>query len=185
VLSTTNPYFTPDGISRTFDLYYKTTRPYERTGRRLRDRHPGVGVRFGVPFTEPTRCSSASGPSDRRSPKANQLPEAYKDQARHLHSADHRLGARQPRQRAGAHEGRLQRFNTELGISGDIALRQADYQFQQYMPLTRQYTLAFNTELGGQGAGWQAVPGASRTSTAVAWARCAASSKAPSAPPPR
>ncbi|EWS65752.1 Ribosomal protein S2 [Hydrogenophaga sp. T4] len=32
MLSTTNPYFTADGISRTFDLYYKTTRPYDAQG---------------------------------------------------------------------------------------------------------------------------------------------------------
>lgn len=29
VFSTTDPYFTRDGISRTVDLYYRTDKPYE------------------------------------------------------------------------------------------------------------------------------------------------------------
>ena len=32
VFSTTNPYFTPEGISRTLDVYYRTDKPYEDQG---------------------------------------------------------------------------------------------------------------------------------------------------------
>jgi len=54
VLSTVDPYFTPDGISRSIDAYYRTTRPYDtqsETGD-YRLITKGTSIRFGVPFTE-------------------------------------------------------------------------------------------------------------------------------------
>ncbi len=52
VLSTVNPYFTADGISRSLDLYYRTTRPLSEQEGDYRLVTPGASIRFGVPFTE-------------------------------------------------------------------------------------------------------------------------------------
>jgi outer membrane protein insertion porin family len=44
-------------------------------------------------------------------------------------------------------------------VAGDVRYLKTSYQFQQYIPLSKKYTLAFNTELGwGKGAGGKAFP---------------------------
>ncbi len=159
VLSTTNPYFTEDGISRTFDLYYKTTRPYDAQGGDYEIATPGVGVRFGVPFTETDTVFFGVGAERVKVQQGDQLPEAYKDQTGTYLPAT--IGwARDSRDSALVPTtGRMQRLNTEFGLGGDRRYAKMTYQFQQYVPLSRQYTLAFNTELGvGKGLGGKAFP---------------------------
>ena len=51
VFSTTNPYFTPEGISRTLDVYYRTDKPYEDQGGNYQLVTTGTSVRFGVPLS--------------------------------------------------------------------------------------------------------------------------------------
>ena len=48
VFSTTNPYFTPEGISRTLDVYYRTDKPYEDQGGNYQLVTTGTSVRFGA-----------------------------------------------------------------------------------------------------------------------------------------
>ena len=56
--------------------------------------------------------------------------------------------------------GRFQRLAGEVGVAGDARYLRGNYQFQQYVPLNKQFTLAFNGEAGlGQGPGRPAVPG--------------------------
>lgn len=159
VLSTTNPYFTQDGVSRTFDLYYKTTRPYDAQGGDYEIATPGVGVRFGVPFTETDTVFFGAGAERVKVKEGDQLPEAYRDQGGTYLPAtigwarDNRDSALVPT------EGRLQRLNSEFGLGGDRRYAKLTYQFQQYLPITRQYTFAFNTELGvGKGLGGKPFP---------------------------
>ena len=52
VLSTVDPYFTVDGISRAFDIFYRTTKPINSQGEEYELVTPGATVRFGVPFSE-------------------------------------------------------------------------------------------------------------------------------------
>ncbi|MEY4447396.1 MAG: outer membrane protein assembly factor BamA precursor, partial [Pseudomonadota bacterium] len=52
VVSTTDPYFTPDGISRTVDVFHRTTRPYLGDLNAYSLVSSGAGMRFGVPFSE-------------------------------------------------------------------------------------------------------------------------------------
>ena len=52
VLSTVDPYFTADGISRSIDLYYRTSRPLTGQGGDYQLKTRGASIRFGVPFTE-------------------------------------------------------------------------------------------------------------------------------------
>ncbi len=159
VLSTTNPYFTADGISRSFDLYYKTTRPYDAQGGDYEISTPGIGVRFGVPFTETDTVFFGVGAERVTVDEGAELPEAYRDQGGTYLPAT--IGwARDGRDSALVPStGRLQRFNTEMGLGGDRRYVKLSYQFQQYVPLTKQYTLAFNTELGvGKGLGGKPYP---------------------------
>lgn len=159
VLSTTNPYFTQDGVSRTFDLFYKTTRPYDAQGGDYEIATPGIGVRFGVPFTETDTVFFGIGAERVKVTEGDQLPEAYRDQGGTYLPAtigwarDNRDSALVPT------TGRYQRFNSEFGVGGDRRYAKLTYQFQQYLPITRQYTFAFNTEVGvGKGLGGKPFP---------------------------
>lgn len=50
-------------------------------------------------------------------------------------------------------------MNAELSPAGDLKYVKATYQFQQYVPVTKAVTFAFNTELGwGKGLGGNAYP---------------------------
>ena len=55
VVSTTDPYFTQNGISRSIDLFHRTTRPYLGDLNAYSLVNSGVGLRFGVPVTETDR----------------------------------------------------------------------------------------------------------------------------------
>ncbi|RBA24192.1 outer membrane protein assembly factor BamA [Herminiimonas fonticola] len=51
-LSSTNPYFTDDGISRSYEVFTRTTRPPTINTGDYRIRTNGANVKFGVPFSE-------------------------------------------------------------------------------------------------------------------------------------
>src|SRR5690606_21910226 len=52
VISTVDPYFTIDGVSRAVDVFYRTTRPLNSQGEEYELATPGAAIRFGVPFSE-------------------------------------------------------------------------------------------------------------------------------------
>lgn len=159
VLSTTNPYFTKDGISRTLDLFYKTTRPFDAQGGDYEIATPGFGIRFGVPFSERDTVFFGVGAERVKIKEGNELPEAYLGQGGNYipgtigWARDERDSALVPS------KGQLQKLNTEIGLGGDRRYVKLSYQFQQYVPLSKQYTLAFNTEVGyGKGLGGKPFP---------------------------
>ncbi len=159
VLSTTNPYFTKDGISRTLDFFYKTTRPFDAQGGDYEIATPGFGIRFGVPFSERDTVFFGVGAERVKIKEGNELPEAYLGQGGNYipgtigWARDERDSALVPS------KGQLQRLNTEIGLGGDRRYAKLSYQFQQYVPLSKQYTLAFNTEVGyGKGLGNKPFP---------------------------
>jgi len=165
VLSTTNPYFTPDGVSRSFDAYYRTTRPYDNQDGDYRLVTKGLSMRFGVPFTETDTVYFGAGVEQTTIEDGNFLPQAYLDYSNTFGKTSNTLPltvgwARDTRDSSLVPtRGRLQRFNTELAIAGDARYLKANYQFQQYVPLTKQYTLAFNTEVGyGKGLNGREYP---------------------------
>ena len=165
VLSTTNPYFTPDGISRTLDLYYRTDKPYEDQGGNYELVTTGGSVRFGVPFSEIDTVFFGGGLEQTRIKAGTNIPAAY------LVYAD-RYGAtssavpltigwsRDSRDSALApNSGRYQRFNSEWSVAGDARYVRANYQYQQYVPLNKKFTVAFNGEVGlGKGLSGRPFP---------------------------
>ncbi len=165
VLSTVNPYFTADGISRSFDLYYRTTRPLSEQESDYRLVTPGASIRFGVPFTETDTVFFGAGIEQTKIEPGNGLPLAYQqfiaDFGQSATSIPLTVGwARDTRDSALVPtQGRLMRFNGELGVAGDTRYTKLSGQFQQYFPLSKQYTLAFNAEAGwGKGLGGKPFP---------------------------
>ncbi|HEX5785112.1 MAG TPA: outer membrane protein assembly factor BamA [Burkholderiaceae bacterium] len=164
-VTTTDPYFTQDGISRTVDVFYKTTRPYTQQGGDYQLITPGVNIRFGIPFTETDTVFFGAGVESTKIVSGTSMPAAYLEFARQYGvrstsvpltvgwTRDDRDSALVPT------SGRMQKVQTEWGIAADTRYLRANYQFQQYIPLNKQFTLAFNTELGwGKGLGGRPFP---------------------------
>ena len=164
VLSTVDPYFTADGISRTFDLYSRTARPYSSQGGDYALKTTGGSVRFGVPFSEVDRVYFGAG-VEQIDISGPVLPTVYQDYINKFGakstsvpltvgwSRDERDSALVPS------KGRYQRVYGDWGIAGDARFLRSNYQVQQYIPLNKQFTIALNGELGwGKGLNGQPFP---------------------------
>jgi outer membrane protein insertion porin family len=165
VFSSVDPYFTKDGISRTVDVYHRSSRPYQDQGGDYRLVTQGAGLRFGVPFSEfDTVFFGANLERTTIQPGTN-IPAAYLEYAERFGYTSNGLPltvgwSRDSRDSTIAPTtGRYQRVAGEIGVAGAARYTRADYQFQQYLPLNKQFTVAFNGELGwGQGAGGRPFP---------------------------
>ena len=51
-VATTNPYFTEDGVSRTFSVSHRSIKPYIDQAGNYQTESTNAGVTFGVPMTE-------------------------------------------------------------------------------------------------------------------------------------
>jgi len=154
VFSTTDPYFTRDGISRTVDLYYRTDKPYEDQGGKYELVTTGGGLRFGVPFTETDTVFFGAALESNRIKSGTNIPAAYLAYADRYGSSSSSVPltigwSRDGRDSALApNNGVYQRLNTDWSVAGDARYLRANYQYQQYIPLNKKFTLAFNGELG-------------------------------------
>ena len=154
VFSTTDPYFTRDGISRTVDLYYRTDKPYEDQGGNYELATTGGGLRFGVPFTETDTVFFGAALESNRIKSGTNIPAAYLAYADRYGSSSTSVPltigwSRDGRDSALApNNGVYQRLNTDWSVAGDARYLRANYQYQQYIPLNKKFTLAFNGELG-------------------------------------
>ena len=164
VLSTVDPYFTIDGVSRAFDAYYRTSRPLNSQGEEYQLVTPGVSVRFGIPFSEYDTVFVGIG-YERTEIRGNALPNnyfLYREQFGSVSSTvpltigwsrDQRDSALVPT------TGRYSRINLEAGILGDVRYLRSNFQVQQYFPLSPRFTLGLNAELGvGKGYGGRPYP---------------------------
>jgi outer membrane protein insertion porin family len=158
VISTTDPYFTPEGISRTIDVFHRTTRPYLGDLNAYSLVSSGAGMRFGVPFSEIDTVYFGVNLEQTSIRPGNNLPNAYVEYMQQFGYSSNSLPftigwARDGRDSALVPtRGILQRFNADLSATGDARYVRTNYQIQQYTPLTKKYTLALNADLGwGQG----------------------------------
>ena len=165
VLSTTNPYFTQDGVSRTLDIYHRSSKPYQDQGGNYELVTQGASVRFGVPFSETDTVFFGGGLERTTIKPGTNMPAVYLAYAEEFGytslavpltigwSRDSRDSALVP------NSGLYQRLNSEWSIAGDARYLRANYQIQQYIPLNKQFTLAFNGEAGwGKGLNGQPFP---------------------------
>jgi outer membrane protein insertion porin family len=164
VLNTTDPYFTEDGVSRTYDLYHKTSSPYQDQSY-YQLVTSGAGIRFGVPFSETDTVFFGAGFEKTTIVPGTSLPTSYQDYANEYGYSSMALPftagwARDSRDSSLAPtSGRFQRANAEWSFAGDSKYLRGTYQFQQYVPLTKQYTAALNAEVGmGSASGGGSFP---------------------------
>jgi outer membrane protein insertion porin family len=165
VLSTTDPYFTRNGVSRTIDVFQRTTRPYLGDVNAYSLINSGAGLRFGVPVTENDTVFMGVNAEQTEIRTGSGLPDAYSEYAQKFGAKSSALPLTLGWTRDGRDSalvptrGSLQRVNADVSVGGDVRYVRASYQYQQYFPLTKKYTLAFNTDLGwGQGLKGQEYP---------------------------
>lgn len=161
VLSTTNPYFTENGISRTLDVFHRTSRPYFGDLNAYSIVSTGAGVRFGLPVTERDTVFVGANLEQSGVRQGTGLPNIYKDWLGDRTAVPLTLGwARDGRDSALVPtRGNYQRFFSDWSVAGDSRYVRTNYQFQQYVPLTKKFTFAFNSDLGwGKGLNGQNYP---------------------------
>ncbi len=165
VVSTVDPYFTQDGVSRALDLFYRTTQPINSQGEDYKLITPGGSIRFGVPFSELDTVFFGAGYEQTEIRGELGLPAAYRIYRNQFGSVSNSfplsLGwARDGRDSAVVPTtGRYQRFNVDWSAAGDTRYVRTNYQFQQYFALTRQTTFAVNAEVGlGKGLSGRPYP---------------------------
>ncbi len=159
VFNTTDPYFTQDGVSRTIDLYHKSSSPYQDQNY-YQLVSSGGSLRFGVPFTETDTVYFGAGAEKTTIVPGTALPTSYMAYANQYGydslavpltagwARDSRDSALSP------NSGRYQRAYAEWSVAGEARYLRTTYQYQQFIPLTKQFTVAFNAE-----AGWGRAPG--------------------------
>ncbi len=177
-VSQTNPYFTDDGISRSYELFLRTTRPPLINTGDYRVQTTGGNIRFGVPFSEMDTIFFGVGAEHTKvetfldattTPPINTSPTLYQTYVQNFGDGltatttsfpltaawqrDSRDSALTPTR------GRYQRANFDLAPVGDLRYYRAVYQHQYFKPFSRTITLALNGEFDyGRGFGGKPYP---------------------------
>jgi outer membrane protein insertion porin family len=165
VFSTIDPYFTIDGISRAFDLFYRTSRPLNSQGDEYSLATAGTAIRFGVPFSEFDTVFFGIG-AERTSIKGSSaLPNTFflfrESFGPNAVSIPLTIGwARDSRDSLLVPtRGRYLRANFEVSPAGDAKYLRTNLQAQQYFPIGTRFTLGLNAEIGwGKGFGGSPYP---------------------------
>jgi outer membrane protein insertion porin family len=165
VLSTIDPYWTVDGISRAIDLYYRTSRPYNTLGDAYSLKTPGATIRFGIPFSEYDTVFLGLGFERTEIGADIGIPLSYLNyRILYGNISDAfpiTLGwARDARDSVMIPTaGRYQRINFEWSGFGDVRYVRLNAQHQEYWALPLRMSLGFNGELGwGKGLGDKPYP---------------------------
>ncbi|WP_293775724.1 outer membrane protein assembly factor BamA [uncultured Oxalicibacterium sp.] len=186
-VSSTNPYFTEDGISRSYEVFTRTTRPPTTSTGDYRFRSTGANVKFGVPFSEVDRVFFGVG-VERTDVEVYQGLSNYRTSPQRFLDYVARMD---PSQKAAIEagtagkysasatgvpltvawqrdsrdsalvptRGRYQRANFEVSPAGDSKYYRTTYQQQYFLPLFSFSTLALNGELNyGKGIGGNGYP---------------------------
>ncbi|MDE2119941.1 MAG: outer membrane protein assembly factor BamA [Betaproteobacteria bacterium] len=164
-VSSTDPYFTQDGISRTLNVYYRTIRPYTSQGNNYKIVTPGANIQFGVPFTELDRVFFGVGFEQYTLDLSPGAPASYISYVNEFGRSstgypltigwqrDSRNSALVPT------DGRYQRLNADYSPFGTLRYVRASYQYQQFLPVTNLTNLAFNGQIGyARGLNGQPLP---------------------------
>jgi outer membrane protein insertion porin family len=158
-LSYTNPYYTPDGISRGFDVYRRDVDTDTSTTSRIgtySSSSYGLGVRYGFPLTEMSRFSLGLTADITKIDLQSDSPKQYLDFCDNTSGCD----ANSVQARAGwtfdsrdnllfPNRGVLQKLSAEVGVPGlDLEYYKIEYQHAWYKDVFKDVVFMFNGELG-------------------------------------
>ncbi len=158
-LSYTNPYYTPDGISRGFDVYRRDVDTDTSTTSRIgtySSSSYGIGVRYGFPLTEMSRFSLGLTADITKIDLQSDSPKQYLDFCDNTSGCD----ANSVQARAGwtfdsrdnllfPNRGVLQKLSGEVGVPGlDLEYYKIEYQHAWYKDVFKDVVFMLNGELG-------------------------------------
>ena len=149
VLSHTDPYFTNDGISRTTSVYYRNMVPYSNNPGTYQVRTIGAGLSFGVPITEFDRIFLGANVENSQISLSDTSPATYYSYVANYGQSTNAVilntgWAKDTRDSAVAPtKGSFTRLKLDLGTM-NLQYYMLSAQQQYYMPIGRDYTLAFN-----------------------------------------
>ena len=160
-LSYTDPYYTVDGVSRGFDLYLREIDAANSGLGNYRTQTAGAALRFGVPITEADTINYGVGYERTQISTFSDSPLVYLDYVAAFGSKnDAILGTigwtRDTRDSLiYPTKGTLQKVAAEIGVpGGTLNYVRITQQYQHYFPISRDYTLMLNGEVGyGNGYG--------------------------------
>ncbi len=148
-ISTVDPYFTVDGVSRSIDFYTRTSNTANLNLAPVRVEAQGASMRFGVPFTD--LDTVFFGLAVERNRISNVQDIRYQDYilryGEETYAGIGTLGWGRDSRNSGIAptKGGLRRFNAEVS-GGDLTYYKLDYQEQLFWPVTQTLTLALNTQ---------------------------------------
>lgn len=153
--SYTNPYFTVDGVSQGFDVYSREIDGSQAGTGRYITKTLGGGIRFGVPVTERDTITYGLAYENTDITTFSDSPLFYQDYVRTFGNENDAIVGTAGWVRDGRDsliyptQGTLHRFFGEMGLpGGSLEYLKTNYQYQRYFPLTRQYTVMLNGEIG-------------------------------------
>jgi outer membrane protein insertion porin family len=157
-LRTTDPYFTADGVSRSFDVFSRRLNADELNLGDYRVLTQGVGLRFGVPYTEVDRLSFGLTYERNRLSLGPAAPARYVEYVDAFGESswavlgtlgwlrDERDSPLTPTR------GLFMASNVEFTLPvGDLRYVRANFDTQYYKPLTKDYTIGVYTSIA---RGW-------------------------------
>ncbi len=164
-INTVDPYWTVDGVSRGFDLYYRNSSPLNTYGSSYQLTTWGGAVRFGVPFTELDTVFFGAGFEETQIGDTAFLPNSYflyrEEFGPTSYSFPLTVGWSRDTRNSSLlpTEGRFYRANAELSVLGDVQFLRLNLQAQQYLTLPYNLTMGLNGEIGwGFGIGSRPYP---------------------------
>jgi outer membrane protein insertion porin family len=156
-----NPYYTVDGVSRGFGIFFRETEADEANLSDYSTDSFGGNVSFGIPINEYDTIRFNAEYENLELKKTNSSPEEvtdfiddHGDQYNTLRLTG--SWSHDTRNKAiFADKGGLQRFVVEAAVPGsELEYYKVDYRQQRYVPLTRNLTLEMSADIGfGDGYG--------------------------------
>jgi outer membrane protein insertion porin family len=158
-LSFTDPYFTPDGISRGFDVYRRDLNANNDINNNLADfnsRSYGAGVRFGLPLTENNFFTAGLTADFTEVELSANSPVQYRDfcgNTTGCSSNSVQLSAGWTHDTRDnilfTNKGVLQRLTAEVTLPVlDLQYYRLDYRHAWYKDIAKNFTFMLNGELG-------------------------------------
>ena len=150
-ISQTNPYFTIDGVSQSFDIYTRTFKPNELDLGQYTLKSTGTGLGFGIPIDDFASFQAGLAYENTRIETTPNSPQRYLDYVRNNGSSSSELTAtlgwvRDDRNSALAPtKGTLQKLTFDVTVPVlDLRYYRLGTQYQKYLPMSDAFTLAFN-----------------------------------------
>ena len=155
-LSYTNPYYTVDGVSAGFDVYNRNVNTYS-LGRvaRYRTSSIGAGLRVGVPISDNDYLGFGFAVDATDLTVNEDSPQRYRDYVAKNGNSYNTVvpsvtwSRNTVDSRLYPTSGTLAKVTAEFGVPlGSLSYYKATAQHQHYWPLSKQFTLYTNAEIG-------------------------------------